>query len=262
MELNFYKYQGAGNDFIMVNGFNIAYTELNTQTIARFCNRRFGIGADGLIVLIPDENYIFRMKYYNSDGKEATMCGNGGRCAARFAFNQNLGGDTMQFIASDGLHLAQVNDTCINLKMQDVTSVKIIDGNYFLNTGVPHYIIFVDNLEATDVIGYGRKYRYDKKFGSEGTNVNFVENKENFLKIRTYERGVEDETLACGTGAIASAIAAYLKYPNMPTEINLRANGGTLAVSYDYKTHNHFRNVWLKGPAKEVFNGRIMINGL
>lgn len=256
MKIPFSKYQGAGNDFILIDNRNNTH-QLSTQEIEHLCHRHIGIGADGLMFLESDTESDFKMKYYNSDGKEGSMCGNGGRCIVAFASEIGIKKGHYQFIAIDGLHEAFLNKKEVNLKMSDVDSIEKLDNNWFLDTGSPHAVQLVDDINLVKVSEEGEILRYDERFGTGGTNVNFIEIKDQYLKIRTYERGVEAETLACGTGAVASAIIANQITPDQNTFI-LKSLGGTLEVSFD-KDKNKYTNIWLKGPAVKVFDGKINI---
>lgn len=258
MTLVFYKYEGAGNDFILIDDRNNTFDSKNEKLVAFLCDRRFGIGADGLMLLQNRPGYDFKMIYYNSDGLEGSMCGNGGRCIVAFANYLGLIKDKTHFLAIDGEHKAEViASDYIKLQMQDVTKIDDTDGKYFVNTGSPHYVIFDSAIAKKDVFSEGRTIRNSPRFKAEGTNVNFVEEKEDHLFIRTYERGVENETLACGTGIVASAISAAYKN-NAPTKTYVvKALGGNLKVSFDRKTPEHFTDIWLEGPATRVFKGEI-----
>ncbi len=258
MSLVFYKYEGAGNDFILIDDRNNTFDLNNQKLLAFLCDRRFGIGADGLMLLQNQQGYDFKMIYYNSDGREGSMCGNGGRCIVAFASFLGLINDKTRFLATDGEHKAEViAPDYIKLQMQDVIKIDNTDGKYFLNTGSPHYIIFDSDIAKKDVFTEGRKIRNSPRFKAEGTNVNFVEENEDHLFIRTYERGVENETLACGTGIVASAISvAYKNNASIKTYV-VRALGGSLKVSFNRKTSEHFTDIWLEGPATLVFKGEI-----
>ncbi|MBN2614483.1 MAG: diaminopimelate epimerase [Bacteroidales bacterium] len=260
--MKFQKFQANGNDFIMIveDSDNVSLSE---QQIRTLCDRHFGIGADGLMILRPSEAYDFEMHYYNSDGKMATMCGNGGRSIASLAYVEGFAKEKMIFLASDGVHEAVIESevkkgTCydVSLKMVDVKNVEQNSEYYFLNTGVPHYVEFVDQLESMNVVLKGRQIRHDSRFAPEGTNVNFVELSDDRLFVRTYERGVEDETLSCGTGVTASAMAAFLKTGRKDLEIQSR--GGNFQVHFD-SDGDEFVNVWLRGPAEKVFEGTIQL---
>jgi diaminopimelate epimerase len=257
MEIRFYKYQGAGNDFVLIDNRGEWFDAGNVSLISFLCDRRFGIGADGLMLLQEREGYDFEMRYFNSDGREASMCGNGGRCIAAFAKKLGLIENKTRFFAVDGTHEAVVKPgNKVELKMIDVASFRMIDGNYFLNTGSPHYVIFADTLEGLDVYSEGRKIRYSDQFKDEGTNVNFVKLADGKLTVYTYERGVENETLACGTGITASALSAGIKTGMTKGEFQVVAKGGNLSVSFE-KSGSGFKNIWLKGPATFVFEGAI-----
>jgi diaminopimelate epimerase len=259
MTIPFYKYQGTGNDFILIDDREGAFSALTQPQIAQLCDRRFGIGADGLILLQVQEGYDFKMKYFNADGNESTMCGNGGRCIVRFAFDLKIIENTTLFIAIDGPHDAQVEGNIIKLKMKDVNDVRHIDDYFILNTGSPHYVTLVNDADAVNVFFEGKKVRNSPAFKSEGINVNFVEQQENGIKVRTYERGVENETYSCGTGVVASAIVNSL---NKSLEgnhlISVTTLGGNLSVALN-KHDNRFSDVWLNGPAAFVFKGEVVI---
>jgi len=258
MNLIFYKYHGAGNDFLLFNNLDskLSFTK---EQISFLCHRNFGVGADGLMLLNSHIDFDFEMNYFNSDGSGATMCGNGGRCIVAFAKKLGIISEKTKFIASDGLHEAVINsNNFVELKMNDVSGIDKINDDYFCFTGSPHYIKFVENIEMVDVYTEGRAIRYSEKFKLEGTNVNFVQIEENELLIRTYERGVENETLACGTGITASALV-YSNFKNESiNEFNFTAKGGKLKVSFEKENFN-FKNIWLKGLAEFVFEGKIEI---
>ena len=255
--MDFWKYQGAGNDFIMVDDRQNNFNEHNIELINMLCNRRFGIGADGLILLRTSKAFL-EMVYFNSDGRPSSMCGNGGRCFAAFAHFLGLVSDNwLEFLAVDGLHEAKLEGDLINLKMMDVHEIESIDNDHYLDTGSPHYIKEIDNLSELEIIGEAHKIRFNERFEKEGTNVNFVSYTSDFIRVRTYERGVENETLACGTGVTAVALVAELLGKNTGTGMSkIKAEGGDLEISYT-KVENGFENIWLKGPAKMVFQGSI-----
>lgn len=259
--LTFCKYQGTGNDFILVDNRSRTFDVNNNSLVKLLCDRRFGIGADGLMLLQETSGYDFEMIYFNSDGFEGTMCGNGGRCIVAFANRLGLIGERTRFIAVDGPHDAEIHgEDNVRLKMLDVTQVGQDAKNYFLNTGSPHYVIFVDDINAIDLDAEGKRVRYSEKFKSTGgTNVNFVEIKEDALFVRTYERGVEGETLSCGTGVTASAISAAIHLKSDKNTFRIRTHGGDLKVSFS-NHHSLFENVWLEGPACFVFEGKIKIS--
>jgi diaminopimelate epimerase len=263
--MKFWKYQGAGNDFVMLDQRESQWlNRKDTALIELLCHRRFGIGADGLILLQNAAGYDFEMIYFNADGRESTLCGNGGRCIAAFAHHLGIIAEQGRFLAIDGPHDAKVvpkneHAAWVELKMSDVGAVALHDGAYVLNTGSPHYVQFVEHLAEMDVAAEGRAIRYSAPWKTAGINVNFVENKGDTLHIRTYERGVEDETLACGTGVTAAAIAAHLRRSAAPgpAEIALKARGGDLAVRFEADSDGRFSNIWLCGPAVRVFEGTI-----
>jgi diaminopimelate epimerase len=260
MQIKFYKYQGTGNDFVMLDNREDFFPKDNIQLIEKLCDRRFGIGADGLILLENDADSDFRMVYYNSDGNESSMCGNGGRCLVAFAKQLNVINNKATFIATDGLHHATIleNET-VALQMKDVEEVKIDPEYVYLNTGSPHHVTLVNDLDVYDVKEHGATIRYSDLYGRVGANVNFVSQiTENRFQLRTYERGVEDETLSCGTGATATAIAMNVIGKTSSTAIDLDVEGGKLKVSFE-KKGNHYVNVFLEGPATFVFEGTIQI---
>ena len=256
MQIEFYKYHGTGNDFIILDNRTNQYEGLSELEIKSMCHRRFGIGADGLMMLCIEEGYDFRMKYYNADGKESSMCGNGGRCLVKFAYDMGIKKDTYHFIAVDGPHDAVIKiNGLIGLKMQDVNSIQLNTTDVILNTGSPHFIRFVDNIKTLDVFTEGRTIRNSDVYKEHGINVNFVEKQKDLIKLRTYERGVEDETLSCGTGATAAAIAyaTQLGVNKVPIEVQ----GGLLEVEFNRLSENECNEIWLTGPAKYVFRGTI-----
>jgi diaminopimelate epimerase len=258
MKTTFYKYQGTGNDFIFIDNREEKFPKNDTKLIEKLCDRRFGIGADGLILLENDAQTDFRMVYYNSDGNQSSMCGNGGRCIVAFAKSLNLISDETTFIATDGLHDATIfEDGIISLQMKNVDEVKIEKDYVFLNTGSPHHVMLIDDLDNYDVKSNGAKIRYSDLYGKAGSNVNFVKQlSDNHFRLRTYERGVEDETFSCGTGATAAAIAMNAIGKTNSHIIKLDVEGGKLEVSFD-KVNDSYSNVFLKGPATFVFEGEI-----
>lgn len=260
MLLKFNKYQGTGNDFVMIDNRQDIFPKNNTKLIAFFCDRRFGIGADGLILLENDNSTDFRMVYYNSDGNESSMCGNGGRCLVAFAKRLNVITDKTTFVAIDGLHHATImKNELVSLQMKDVDDVKIEAEYVFLNTGSPHHVTFVEDIEKFDVKTNGAQIRYSDLYGQAGSNVNFVKQlSENHFRLRTYERGVEDETLSCGTGATATAIAMNAIGKTEDNSVVLDVEGGKLKVSFE-KIGNKYVNVFLEGLATFVFEGNIEI---
>lgn len=253
MTIPFYKYQGTGNDFIMIDNRNLSFPKHNKELVKTICDRRFGVGGDGLILLENHPKYDFQMVYYNSDGNESTMCGNGGRCIVSFAHFLKIFKNKTIFNAIDGLHHAEINQNIVKLKMIDVQDIQTIEQDYQLDTGSPHYVKYVEDVELLDVYQYGYNIRNSPLYKTEGINVNFVSKiSENKIFVRTYERGVEDETYSCGTGVTASCLTWMLKY-NLK-EVSVKTLGGNLKV-YAEKTPNGFENIWLEGPAEQVFEG-------
>jgi diaminopimelate epimerase len=257
MTITFYKYQGTGNDFIIVDNRLQHISKNDTKRISELCDRRFGIGADGLILLENDKSSDFKMVYFNADGNESSMCGNGGRCITAFANYLGIIGDETEFVAIDGLHKAKIEGDKVYLKMQDVDTIKAYENYVFLDTGSPHHVEMVTDVDNYDVKENGARIRYDSIYGVAGTNVNFVEqHSENSFSVRTYERGVEDETLSCGTGVTAVALAMH-KTSNTSSKLaNLETPGGALQVTFEYK-NGIYKNVWLIGPATQVFKGEL-----
>lgn len=260
MKIQFYKYQGTGNDFVILDNRNKQYDGLTKDQVEFLCDRRFGIGADGLMLLNTRAGFDFEMKYYNSDGRESTMCGNGGRCLTKFANDIGLVQTDYKFLAVDGEHEASINtDGTVALKMNDVDEVKYDHGNFVLNTGSPHFVTLVNDVMHYDVFKKGREIRNSNEFKDKGINVNFVQQTEEADKIivRTYERGVEDETLSCGTGVTASALVCSHN-DNGFNRVEVKTKGGDLSVEYD-KIGDSYKNVWLNGPAVKVFEGTLEI---
>jgi diaminopimelate epimerase len=259
MKIQFHKYQGTGNDFVILDNRKKEYPSLTASHIRHICDRRFGIGGDGLMLLNEKNGFDFEMKYFNADGRESSMCGNGGRCLVKFAYELGIHRNVYHFTAVDGLHEAEIDtDGTVSLKMQDVSKVSKFHGDYLLNTGSPHYVKMVTDVMNTDVFKKGRDIRYSKDFEKEGINVNFVEQlpDEDKILVRTYERGVEDETFSCGTGVTAAAIVCYHN-ENGFNDVQVKTLGGTLTVEFDRIDDSHYNNVWLSGPADKVFDGTI-----
>jgi len=254
MKIDFYKYQGTGNDFVMIDNRNMDFPKANTALIAKLCDRRFGVGADGLILLENDEATDFRMLYFNADGNEGSMCGNGGRSIVAFAAYLRIIEAKTTFIAVDGLHEATISKETIRLKMKDVAELHAKPNATFLNTGSPHHVQLVADLENFNVAKEGRKLRYGL-YGKEGSNINFAEEKgSGQFAIRTYERGVEDETLSCGTGVTALALAMASLGKIADNKVSVQAKGGILEVTFE-KEGTGFKNIFLSGKAEQVFNG-------
>lgn len=254
--ISFYKYQGTGNDFVMIDNRDKIFKN-DTKLIAHLCDRKFGIGADGLICLENCENSDFKMIYYNADGNESTMCGNGGRCIVAFAKFLGIIDKTCEFMAIDGLHAASIDeDMNVELKMKDVDNINKYQLDFVLDTGSPHYVRFVEDLNFIDTAKQGRIVRNSKDFKKEGINVNFAEVDDDTITMSTYERGVEDETLSCGTGVTAVALSAsYTNIVNGNT-IRIITKGGTLQVKFEKKAKG-FENIYLIGPTQKVFKGEI-----
>lgn len=260
MELLFYKYQGTGNDFIL---FDNRYGQINltSEQIHTLCDRRFGIGADGLMLLELEPGLDFKMVYFNSDGNQSSMCGNGGRCIVAFAKHLKIIDDKTRFLAVDGIHEAVIEaDGRVSLKMQDVKEMEVGNDYFYLNTGSPHYVKQVESVEQYEVFNEGKKVRNNERFFEEGTNVNFIEKIDNHLFVRTFERGVEAETFSCGTGVTAAAlVAGYKGISNSKNNCIIKTLGGILEVTFEKVLDYNFYNIWLKGPAEMVFSGKVEI---
>lgn len=254
MKFVFYKYQGTGNDFVIIDNRDEGFPKNDTELVAKICDRRFGVGADGLILLENHASADFSMVYYNSDGNLSSMCGNGGRCISHFAKFLGIISEDAKFEAADGMHEATVKNDWVSLKMNDVEEVTVSKNHVFLNTGSPHHVEMVEKLENYDVYKNGKNIRNDI-YGKEGANVNFVErNDATTFSVRTYERGVEDETLSCGTGVTAVALAMFETGKTLENKITLKTLGGTLQVTFN-KVEAGYTNVYLEGPAVQVFKG-------
>lgn len=259
MTITFYKYQGTGNDFVIIDNRDSKISPTQQQ-IANICDRRFGVGADGLMLLELADGYDFKMVYYNSDGRESTMCGNGGRCLVKFASHRGIKKPLYKFIAIDGGHDAEIEaDGVVKLKMKDVSEVELATDHAVLNTGSPHYVKFEKNVPAIDVFAEGKRIRYSDPFKAEGINVNFAEKTAtDKIMVRTYERGVENETYSCGTGVTAAALM-FASVEQGKNHIDVSTPGGSLYVEYIKKDATSFEDIWLCGPAEFVFKGEIEI---
>jgi diaminopimelate epimerase len=268
--IHFQKWQGAGNDFVIFDNRGLSPLLLTSNIIKRLCDRHFGIGADGLMLIAESKDYDFEMIYYNSDGLPAAMCGNGGRCIAAMAAQLGIFDQKAIFLASDGLHQAEVFQTeWISLKMKDVDDYTIVSipdvvtnatgQAVYLNTGVPHLVVIVNQIDSVPIEKAGRILRNLDQFSPAGTNVNFVQVAEQGIVVRTYERGVEGETLACGTGNVAAAMAAEIIFNRGLQEYQCETLGGQLKVSFNRQDAYHFNNVWLEGPAVKVFEGTVQL---
>ncbi|HEX7014199.1 MAG TPA: diaminopimelate epimerase [Cyclobacteriaceae bacterium] len=255
MKFHFFKYQATGNDFILIDNRS-GKTSLSRDQIARLCDRRFGIGADGVILIGPDASAHFSVDYYNADGSQS-LCGNGSRAAVVFASRLGITNGKARFNAYDGFHEAELDGAgIVRLKMNDVTHCDRIDDDFLINTGSPHYIRFATGVDTLPVVDEGRAIRYSDKFRANGVNVNFVELREgNTIFVRTYERGVEDETLSCGTGVTAAALAA--SFHGLSSPVTVLTRGGTLQVEFKTGQSGMFHDIFLIGPAKMVFEGEL-----
>lgn len=259
MTATFYKYQGTGNDFVILDNRTAHFPAKDHDLIRRICDRRFGVGADGLMLLERSEIADFKMRYYNADGKPGSMCGNGGRCIAAFANLLGISQDSVVFEAMGEKYTAEIKDGLVRLMMSDVSQVASYKDHVFLDTGSPHHVTFRDRLDAVDVVNEGRQIRQGEPYGEEGANVNFVERMgEDTFRVRTYERGVEDETLSCGTGVTAVAIASHHLGEAKGNKIKLMTEGGELSI--EFKKHkDRYSDIVLIGPATFVFKGEIEI---
>jgi diaminopimelate epimerase len=258
--IQFYKYHGAGNDFILIDARKKSFKPLSEEDIHQLCDRHFGIGADGLMLLLSSKEHDFRMKYYNSDGREGTMCGNGGRCITAFAHKLGIVKKEYRFEAIDGIHNSYyTSDDKISLKMNDVSEITKYPDGIFVDTGSPHFVLVNDSPHDADMIEYGKKYRHHKRFGKGGTNVNAVSFKKNKITIATFERGVENETLACGTGAVAAAVAIAEITGKTEPEYLIKAKGGNLSVKLKKDKNGIYSEIHLTGPAEFVFEGIMKI---
>ncbi|OAB78999.1 diaminopimelate epimerase [Cochleicola gelatinilyticus] len=254
MEIPFHKYQGTGNDFIIIDNRQMYFPKNDTNLVASMCDRKFGIGADGLLLLENHDSADFKMVYYNSDGNLSTMCGNGGRCIAHFSNYLGISKENAFFEAVDGMHEASILGNTVSLKMNNVTKIETSEKVAFLNTGSPHHVQLVEDVTRYDVFSEGRKIRNDR-YGKEGANVNFVTQTDtDTFSVRTYERGVEDETLSCGTGVTAVAIAMFETGKTTQQKVTLNTQGGVLQVSFS-KENGIYKEVFLEGPAIRVFKG-------
>lgn len=260
MKLPFYKYHGTGNDFVILDNRDGAFNEISNQQVAKLCHRRFGIGADGLMMLNEKPGYDFEMVYYNADGNTSSMCGNGGRCLVKFAYDMGIRKFTYHFIAVDGTHEAEIdNNNIIRLKMQDVNEVEEHSGYAVLNTGSPHYVKYTNDVAETDVVHTGRAIRNSNHYAKEGINVNFVESTgEDSIFVRTYERGVEDETMSCGTGVTAASLMSAHNDRGF-NRVEVKTPGGHLSVEFSKISDKEFKDIWLCGPATFVYKGEIEI---
>jgi diaminopimelate epimerase len=260
MNIHFHKYQGTGNDFVILDNRDGRYSTLTNQQVKHICDRRFGIGADGLMMLNLHPGYDFEMKYYNADGGESSMCGNGGRCLVKFASHIGMFKSMYHFLASDGPHEAEIDaDGTVSLKMKDVAKLEEHGSDFVLDTGSPHFVKLVSDVMNCEVYKKGHDIRYSDEFAEKGINVNFVQQKSDFeIIVRTYERGVEDETWSCGTGVTAAALVCYHNETGY-NDVTVFTKGGKLTVEYDRVDDGHYHNIFLCGPAEKVYEGDIAV---
>lgn len=257
MKCTFYKYQGTGNDFIIVDNRQLTFDKTDTKRINQLCDRRFGIGADGLILLEKHDAVDFRMVYFNADGNQSTMCGNGGRCTVAFAKLLGIIDTETTFMAIDGEHHAFIDGNQVKLQMQNVDQVDVFPNHVFLDTGSPHHVQLEKELTQLDIKTVGSKIRYGQPYNEVGANVNFVDKElDGSFSVRTYERGVENETLSCGTGVTAVALAMHAIGETEKNMISLHTPGGNLQVSFN-NSGSTYNDIWLLGPATLVFKGDI-----
>jgi diaminopimelate epimerase len=255
-KIHFYKYQGTGNDFIFIDNRQDVFPK-EQDLIVKLCDRKFGIGSDGIVLIQNHSDYDFEMVFYNPDSSQS-FCGNASRCAVHFANYLGIIREKAFFLAIDGAHQAFIEDGLIHLRMSDVSQVEQFNERFFINTGSPHYVLFVDELDNIDVYNEGRLIRYSEKYKEKGVNVNFAEIISNDqVYVRTYERGVENETLSCGTGVTAVALAVSTKGFSNPVKI--KTKGGELQISFEKLSNQHFTNIYLIGPAIKVFEGEIEV---
>ncbi|MEO6670625.1 MAG: diaminopimelate epimerase [Ferruginibacter sp.] len=259
MKVAFYKYQGTGNDFVILDNRTGIFNSITSDQVQLLCDRKFGVGADGLMLLNTKEGYDFEMIYYNADGSHSSMCGNGGRCMIKFASQIGIHKYTYHFLAIDGVHEAEIDKNKVRLKMNDVRNVEEFSSHAILNTGSPHFVKFASDVINIDVVETGRHIRNSKPYAAEGINVNFVESLgEDQIYVRTYERGVEDETLSCGTGVTAAALVSAHNSRGF-NRVEVKTPGGNLSVEYTKIDDTSYENIWLCGPAELVFTGEITI---
>lgn len=256
MKIPFAKYHGTGNDFVIIDQTeDVFITQDQTELIKGICHRRYGIGADGLMLLQRHTSADFEMVYFNADGKTSSMCGNGGRCIASMAYRIGMIGEYGTFMAIDGVHEVEILDPqLVSLKMADVKGIEERDDDFILNTGSPHFIRLVDDVNTVDVATKGSAIRYSPPFAAVGINVNFLEPRGGTIAVRTYERGVEDETYSCGTGVVASALVHAHQSEEELNQVDIKTKGGKLSVRFS-KADEGYEDVWLTGPAVHVYDG-------
>lgn len=261
MQIHFYKYQGAGNDFILLDQRVEPRTNFTYDQVKKLCDRRFGVGADGLMLLTAHDDFDFEMHYFNADGRPGSMCGNGGRCIVAFAKYLGIIDRETNFLAVDGPHYAKISEdgNWVDLQMIDIDRINKDGDAYVLNTGSPHYVAQMDDLEHYNVFQEGKAIRNNDTYKADGINVNFVEDLGDHLFVRTFERGVEDETYACGTGVTAVALSmAQHKGQSGHIETPVKVLGGDLRIEFDYDGQQ-FTQVFLCGPAEKVFEGDLTV---
>lgn len=257
MKVNFYKYQGTGNDFVMIDNRENKVDKTNLKLVAKLCDRKFGIGADGLILIENHPEVDFDMIYFNADGTKS-FCGNGSRCAVAFAKHLGIIENKTTFNAIDGIHEAIINGELIELKMGNVSEIEKGTDYFFIDTGSPHYIQYTDSVQKIDIVPTAHKVRYNERFKLKGTNVNFVQKVAETLEMRTYERGVEDETLSCGTGATAVALSGAIKH-GLASPVAIKVQGGELQIKFNQISDNEFNDIWLIGKGELVYSGEIEV---
>lgn len=255
MKIDFVKYQGTGNDFVMLDNMSGKFDSLTTEQVQFLCDRKLGIGADGLIKLSTDEITDFYVDYFNADGSKS-FCGNGARCSIHFAHAIGLIQNKTRFNAIDGMHQGEIKEGLVRLEMLDVNGIDSVQDDFFVDTGSPHYVHRTDGNED-DIVSYGKKIRYSETYEKEGVNVNYlIEKSKSLVRVETYERGVEDETLSCGTGVTACGLVQMAKYPDID-RLEVETKGGTLYVEAKQNDKGGFEDIWLVGPATSVFHGTI-----
>ena len=255
MDLKFSKYQGTGNDFVMLDNMNGEYADLSISQIQFLCDRKLGVGADGLIKLSADKETDFLVEYYNADGSQS-FCGNGARCSVAFAKSLGLIENKAKFNAIDGIHEATIENGIVRLEMLPVDSIQKVNNDYWLETGSPHYVRIINQIDSVDIVALGKSIRYSETYKKNGVNVNTIKEIDaSTIRVETYERGVEDETLSCGTGVTACALV-WMDLNSELDKVNITTKGGDLVVEAR-RVGNGFSSIWLSGPAKNVFDGRI-----
>lgn len=257
MKISFDKYQGCGNDFIIINNLSNTFPNTSNDLIKNLCDRNFGIGSDGLILINESKKEPFEMVYYNADGNLSSMCGNGGRCAIHFCYQKNIIKKKSNFLAFDGIHNGEIFDDYIKISMQNVEGYELINDDIFIDSGSPHLVKILKNISDIDILRTSRDIQKSEEFKSEGVNVNYVKFVDyETVQIRTYERGVEDETLSCGTGAVAAALSFSILSNSDLEKVSVKTQGGDLFVEFK-NDNNNFYDIYLSGKVKKVFSGEI-----